>query len=229
MPKICSFDCIYCQLGRTVVKTTKREKFVEAEIVRRELKKALRIVTPDVITFSGVSEPTLASNISDIVNVIKEETDIPVAILTNASLIYKKEVMDDLMHFDIVCAKLDAPNQKIFEQVNRPSYGIKIDDIINGIKEFRKGFTGKLALQIMLVNENKPYVKEIANIARDIKPDEIQLDTPLRPCPVPALPEEEMYEAKQCFDGLNVIMVYDRKKPEAKAIDKYETHLRRPT
>jgi wyosine [tRNA(Phe)-imidazoG37] synthetase (radical SAM superfamily) len=84
----------------------------------------------------------------------------------------------------LVVAKLDTHSQKIFELVNQPIKDIKLDMVIQAIKEFKSNYSGKLALQIMFVEENKKYALEIAQIAKEINPDEVQLNTPLRPCKV---------------------------------------------
>jgi len=182
--KTCSFDCIYCQLGKTIHKTNERRMFVETERVRQDLKDMLKKTDPDVVTVSGTGEPTLAANLGEIADMVREVTDLPLAILTDSSLMIGDDVRKDLNKFDIVVAKLDAPNQNIFEEINQPLDGITLKSVLDGIKRFRKEFKGYLALQMMFVEQNKGHAKEIAELARAIKPNEVQLNTPLRPCPV---------------------------------------------
>lgn len=226
--KVCSFDCIYCQLGKTKHKIIRRRKFIEASKVEKDLKEALKKAKADIITISGSSEPTLASNLGEIIKRIRKTSSLPIAILTNASLFYVKEVRKELSGLDVVAAKLDAPNAEVFKKMNRPHKSITFRRLVEGIMKFRKEYKGKLALQMMFTKENADYAKEMAKIAEKIKPDEIQLNTPLRPSPVKPLSRLEMKKIKKEFRKFNVISVYDAKKVKAKPLDLHETRKRRP-
>ena len=225
--KICSFDCIYCQLEKTERITTLRSTFISMNQLKNELKTALEKTTPDVITLSGMGEPTLAKNMSKAIQIIRQLTDLPLAILTNSSLMYDKNVQSDLKKLDIIVAKLDAPNQELFQKINRPAQGITFEKTLRDIKELRRGFHGKFALQIMFMNENKNYAHELADLAKEIKPDEVQINTPLRLCKVKPLPKEELDEIEKAFTGLNTISVYHSPKPMADPLDKLELIKRR--
>jgi wyosine [tRNA(Phe)-imidazoG37] synthetase (radical SAM superfamily) len=139
-------------------------------------------------------------------------------------------VREKLKKLDIVVAKLDAPDQRIFEKVNRPvSEEIRLDAIIAGLKEFRKGYTGMLCLQMMFIAENKDAGAEMARIAKGIQPDEVQLNTPLRPCSVKPLSYAEMARIEAQFKGLDatVSSVYGQRKPDVRVIDKVDVIKRR--
>lgn len=227
--KTCSFDCIYCQLGKTKHMTTERKVFVPTEEVIEDLKKVLKKTEADVITFSGTGEPTLASNLGEVANRIHEISDLPLAILTNSSLIWRPDMREDLKKLDIVCAKLEAPNEEVFKIINSPAQEVTLEKVIGGIKKFREEYTGKLALQIMFIKQNQDYAKEIANIAREIEPNEIQLDTPLRPCAVKPLDQKEIRRIEREFSGMkNVKSVYDFEKPKVDVVDLKKTRRRRP-
>ena len=226
--KVCSFDCIYCQLGETATKTTEREQFVPTDDVISELEQVLPKCKADIITFSGRGEPTLASNLREVAEAIKGITDLETAILTNSSLIWQKDVQKDLGKIDFVVAKLDAHNEDLFKRINKPAEGITLEKIISGIKEFKSNYNGKLALQIMFMGLNKPYARELAEISREIGPDEVQLDTPLRPCGVKPLGREEMEKIEKEFHGLNTKSVYIMEKPDVDIIDMEKTLERRP-
>ena len=226
--KVCSFDCIYCQLGRTKHKIIRRKKFVEASRVEKDLKDSLKKAKADVITFSGSSEPTLALNLGEIIKRIRKTSDLPIAILSNASLLHRKDVRKELTQLDVVAATLDAPNQKLFEKISRPHESISFKRLVDGILKFRKEYKGKLALQMMFTKENADYAGEMAKIAERIKPDEIQLNTPLRPSPVKPLSPKEMEKIKKKFKKFSVISVYDAKKVKAKPLDLHEVRKRRP-
>jgi len=226
--KVCSYDCIYCQLGKTRHKIIRRRKFIDASKVEKDLKQALKNAKADIITISGSSEPTLASNLGEIIKRIRKASDLPVAILTNASLFHIKEVRKELSGLDIVAAKLDAPDAELFRKINYPHKSITFRRLFNGIMKFRKEYKGKLALQMMFTKHNAGHAKQMAEIARKIKPDEIQLNTPLRPSPVKPLSRPEMEKIKKEFRGLNVVSVYDARKVEVLVLDLHETEARRP-
>ena len=207
--KICSFGCTYCQAGKTKVLTGKRKVFVPTGKIIEELKDLPAGRLMDYITFSGSAEPTLAKNLGQIIKAIKRIRKEKIAVLTNSSLIYRKDVQRDLSSADFVMVKLDAHSQDLFVKINQPVKTIKLDKIIEGIKQFKKNFRGRLALQVMFVKENKEFAKEIARIAKGINPDEIQINTPLRPCRVRPLPREELNMIKKHFKGATYVSAYD--------------------
>jgi wyosine [tRNA(Phe)-imidazoG37] synthetase (radical SAM superfamily) len=227
--KTCNFDCIYCQLGKLVHPLTERREFVKVSELATELKK-VKTISADYATFSGMGEPTLASNLGEAINLVKAALKIPVAVLTNSSLMVMENVRRDLGLADVVVAKLDAPNQKLFQQINRPFKRQELDEIIHAIKLFRKQYQGKLALQMMFVGENKGHVMKMRKIAEELDVDEAQINTPLRPCAVQPLSPEEVAAIRRAFSGLKrVVTVYDAVRPEATPFNQEETLLRRPT
>ncbi len=225
--KTCSFDCVYCQLGHTVHPLTDRKEFVTVEEMVGELKK-LELPPLDYVTFSGMAEPTLAKNLGELVTAVKEILSRPVAILTNSSLIIREDVRRDLTLMDLVVAKIDAPNEKLFRQINRPFTCHSLKDIIEGVRRFREEFGGMLALQMMFIEANAGYAKAMAAIARSLSPDEVQINTPLRPSPVPPLSPERIAAVEKEFHGLKIISVYRAARPEVSPLDEAETLRRRP-
>jgi len=226
--KTCSFDCIYCQLGRTVHPLAERRRFVTAEILRQQLA-AIGSVAIDTATFSGVAEPTLAINLAELVAVVREAiSDHPIAILTNASLIWRQDVQCDLSHFDIVVAKVDAPTEELFRTINCAVGKVTLAQTLDGIRRFREGFNGKLALQMMFVGANRDQAKQMAAIARQLHADEVQLNTPLRRCPVQPLSAAEMAAIGAEFVGLPTINVYTAERPQVMPLDMQATRRRRP-
>jgi wyosine [tRNA(Phe)-imidazoG37] synthetase (radical SAM superfamily) len=227
--RICSFNCSYCQLYKPYTLSTKRQKFISIKQLKEELVEALRKTNPDVITFSGTGEPTLANNLNLAIETIKKITDTPIAILTNSTLLNIKDVMDDLKNLDIVVAKLDAHNEDVFQKINRPAKSINFKETINGIIDFRKIYTGKLSIQTMFIKENLEYAKELAPLIKTIEPDEVQINTPLRPCPEEPLSENYINKIEKIYQkiGLNTISVYSSKKPKTSPLDKIELIKRR--
>lgn len=196
--KTCTFNCIYCQLGRTTNQTLKRKEYVKAQDVLKELAQFFfhyQITrSPDhrppitdylnYITLSGSGEPTLNSKIGEIISGIKKMTSIPVAVLTNGSLLYRKEVRDSLKKADLVIPSLDAASTKTFKKINRPIKSLGIEKIVKGLVDFRKEYGGKIWLEVMLVkgiNDSKEEIKELKKVIAKIKPDRVQLNTVARP------------------------------------------------
>lgn len=226
--KTCSFDCIYCQLGRTARRLTVRAEFVALSALERELE-AARKVAADYVTFSGMGEPTLASNLGDALRLARDVLGLPTAVLTNSSLMTREDVRRDLTCADMVVAKLDAPDERLFRRINRPLAPFSLAEIVEAIALFRAAYTGKLALQIMFVEANRDAAGSMAAIAGKLSPDEVQINTPLRPCPVTPLTTDEIAAIREEFRMLpNVVTVYDAVRPEVTPIDVVETRRRRP-
>jgi len=224
--KVCTFDCIYCQIGKTKCLIDERKTFVPIKEIIKELD-SLPPLEIDYITFSGTGEPTLAENLGEMIKGVRQIRREKIAVLTNSSLMHRDNVIKDLSLADLVVAKLDAPSQDIFELVNQPAKNIKIDAVIRAIKDFKSCYKGRLALQIMFMEENKIYAKEIAQIAKEINPDEVQLNTPLRPCGIKPLTKDEMAAIEEYFCGLNTVSVYRAEKKGVKPISSEDTLKRR--
>ena len=165
----------------------------------------------DTVTFSGRGEPTLAENLGEMIRAIKAFRPETIAVITNAVLIDRLDVQDDLLAADLVLAKLDAFDQASLQSVNDPPPDVKFEAILAGIKEFRRKYRHKLALQIMFTDQNKSQAAQIAEVVRDIGADEIELNTPLRPNPCQPLSEEELTAVKQIFSryAVTVKTVYE--------------------
>lgn len=211
--KICSFDCVYCSLGRTTLKTTDRRIFIPTELVKQKLELSLSKTKQDVITFSGTGEPTLAKNLGELIEVTRKLSDLPIAVLSNSSLMSVKEVRKDLAKADIVKGKLDAPNEDILQKVNRPHEKISFSKIVDGMKKFRKEFDGKFAIEVMFVPENRDFSDKISEFVKTIEPDEVQINTPLRQSSVEPLTREELKKIEKSFRDINYLTVYEAKRP----------------
>ena len=223
--KICNFDCPYCQLGRTAKFYTQREDFVSVETILTEVK-AMPPMRIDCYTFSGRGEPTLAKNLGAMIRAVREAAGGKIAVITNAGLIDRPDVQEDLFLADWVLAKLDAADQASFQAVDIPAKGIEFQRIVEGIKAFKKKFKGKLALQVMFVEENKRRAPEIARIAREINADEVQVNTPLRPGAMMPLAPEELKRVLTHFQGMNAVSVYESGRKTVEPLDERATILR---
>ena len=188
--KVCTLDCIYCQLGKTSEKTTERKEYVPAEAVLAELREILRCAQndkkriADFITISGSGEPTLNLRLGELIDGIKKITDIPVAVLTNSTLLYRQDVREDCAKADVVLPSLDAGDKQAFEEINRPHKDIIIENLISGLCVFRNEFAGQIWLEVFLIeglNTDAGQIARIENAIKRIQPDKIQLNTVVRP------------------------------------------------
>ena len=183
--KTCTLDCTYCQLGSTRKTSVRRGSWFRPQEILSQVKEALdsgqRI---DVITFSGSGEPTLNRDIGRLIRAIKKMTRIPVVVLTNGTLLTRKEVRRDLAAADIVVPSLDAIPGNLFRRVNRPNRALDPEKIIDGLARFRDEFHGEIWLEIMLirgVNDSPAHIKALRAAADRIRPARIQLNTVVRP------------------------------------------------
>ena len=181
--KTCSYDCIYCQLGRTTNKTIQRKEWVPIDIVIDQLKKKLDS-KPDYITLSGSGEPTLFSRLEDLISRIKDITDIPVAVLTNGSLLWLPEVRNALKSADMVVPSLDAGSSQIFQYVNRPHSNITFSKMLDGLVKFCDEYNGKYWLEVFLlagVTTPEMEINRLKTCINSIRPDKVQVNTVTRP------------------------------------------------
>jgi len=184
--KTCTFDCIYCDLGRTTRKTLSRQSYISPEEIQEELDLCLSVLErkPDYITLSGSGEPTLNSSMREIIQRIKEATSTPVAVFTNSSLLSLDEVRRNLSEADVVLPSLDAITPALFEYMNRPYASLSIGGIISGLIQFRKQYRGQIWLEILFcrgVNDGKEEIEKFKGVMKRIQPDRVQLNTPVRP------------------------------------------------
>ncbi|MCK4548056.1 MAG: radical SAM protein [Candidatus Eisenbacteria sp.] len=204
--KTCSFDCTYCQLGRTTNLTATRGEFVPTGQVIRELEETLKqSAPPDYITLSGSGEPTLHSGFGAVVDAVRKITDTPVAILTNSSLMTDPEVRRDCAKADLVVPSLDVADREMFACVNRPHGDVDFDEMVEGLVEFRAMFKGRMWLEILLlygITGIPPYVRRILPLVERIRPDRVQINTAVRPpaeSTVRPVPSEDLRELAALF------------------------------
>jgi len=183
--KHCSFDCIFCQLGRTTDKTVTRREYVPTDEVIDELAHWIDSGnTADAITLSGSGEPTLHSRFGEVITFVRDKTSIPMILLTNASLLNDPDVRRQAAMANVVKVSLSAWDQASLEQVNRPHPDIAFDDLLQGLRLLRRDLEGEMWMEVFLVwgtNATPAEVARIAELSRDIGPDRVQLNTAVRP------------------------------------------------
>lgn len=205
--KVCTYDCIYCQIGRTTRQTTERKEYVPAASILRDCRQALREwgERVDYIAISGSGEPTLNLAVGEVIRGIKEMTPLPVAVITNSSLIPQAEVREALLPADVVMPSLDAATASVFHTVNRPHPSLEIGAIIQGLADFRGEYEGQIWLEILLcrgVNDERQEIEELHRAVRKIKPDKVQLNTVVRPSVesyASALPMDRMEQIRDAL------------------------------
>ncbi len=184
--KVCSLNCVYCEVGRTTNLTTERLEYVKYDSVIAELEKFMSNNPKiDYFTFSGSGEPTLNSRIGDVLKFIKVKyPKIKTAILTNGTLLYAKNLRKELLDADVILPSLDAASRDVFRKINRPSKKLNIETYIQGLVDLRKEYKGEIWLEIFLLkgyNDTKEELKLLKEAILKIKPDIVQLNTLDRP------------------------------------------------
>ena len=183
--KVCTLDCIYCEVGRTTLRTVERRPYVQMEEVLAELKTRLHQgVRPDYITITGSGEPTLNSQLGQIIDRIKALSHIPVALITNGTLLYRQDVRDEAAKANLVMPTFDAADPSTFEAIHRPHADITVEILIEGLVAFRSQYKGPIWLEVFLVegvNTSSGHIQRLKALIERIRPDKIQLNTAVRP------------------------------------------------
>ncbi len=214
--KTCTYDCIYCQLGRTTNTTMERKEWTPTQEVVAQVKEKLS-TKPDYITLSGSGEPTLHARLEELIRGIKSMTSIPVAVITNGSLLWLPEVQRALLAADLIVPSLDAESEEIFKYVNRPHPEIRFDQMLAGLREFRRLFRGQCWLEVFLLSGVTTVDKRIQALRaciETISPDRVQVNTVVRPPAegyAMAVPRDQLEDiAAQLYPGAEVITPYAR-------------------
>jgi wyosine [tRNA(Phe)-imidazoG37] synthetase (radical SAM superfamily) len=212
--KVCTYDCIYCQVGKTTRLTLEQEEYVSAADILHDVHAVLseREKDLDYIACSGSGEPCLNSAIGKIIRGIKEMTAVPIAVITNSSLLSRQEVREALLPADCVMPSLDAATPNAFQKINRPHPAMQVAEIIEGLTAFRSAYRGQLWLEILLcqgINDSEEEIEAMRAAIRRIRPDRVQLNTVVRPAleaHAVALTREQMEQVKNVLgDGVEII------------------------
>jgi wyosine [tRNA(Phe)-imidazoG37] synthetase (radical SAM superfamily) len=181
--KTCSYDCVYCQLGRTTTLTTTRRNFVPVQEVVREVRAGLD-TAPDILTLSGSGEPTLYTDLGETIDRLHALCEIPVAVLTNGSLLGREDVRREVAKADLAIPSLDAGSEETFQAVNRPSADLTFEETVEGLHAFAASYTGRIWLEVFLLdglNDQPEELESIARLASKAHPEKIQINTVARP------------------------------------------------
>jgi len=187
-PKVCTYSCIYCQLRRTIRMRVERQPFFEPEEVLQDVREKVQRTREagesiDYLTFLPDGEPTLDLNIGREIELLRP-LGIPIAVITNGSLVWREDVRDDLMKADWVSLKVDSTRDEVWRRVNRPHRTLQLASILNGMLEFARAYSGELATETMLVervNDSDDHLREVAGFLARLRPARAYLSIPTRP------------------------------------------------
>lgn len=206
--KTCNWNCVYCQLGRSVPLTNERREYFPREEIIADVAQALAAHQPgeiDWVTFIGSGETTLHVGIGWMIRQVKSLTHLPVAVITNGSLMYLPEVREEMAVADAVLPTLDAGTAELYRQINRPHPEITFERLVDGYAAFRKAYSGKLWVEVMLVqglNDTPQALWDIAKVLQRVQPDAVHITLPTRP---PAEPWVKPPHAESLMQAIAIL------------------------
>lgn len=186
-PKTCNYSCIYCQLGRTLQFSNRRQSFYPKKIILQEILNKVDKIGPEAIsyiTFVGQGEPTLSADLGWLIQNVKQKFPLQVAVITNGALLYDKSVQNDLLEADVILPSLDAATEHVFRKINRPHPELDFERVLQGMIDFRSHYQGKIWLEIMVVpgvNDGSKEVERFKTLLHRINPDRVYLNGAIRP------------------------------------------------
>jgi len=187
-PKVCTYSCVYCQLGRTIRMQVGRRAFYEPEEILRSVQSKVERAKDsgesiDYLTFVPDGEPTLDANLGREIDLLRP-LRIPIAVITNSSLIWREDVRDELAKADWVSLKVDAVRAEVWHRIDRPHGTLQLDSMLNGMLEFAGAYTGDLMTETMLIeglNDGDDCVRQVADFLGRLQPARAYLSIPTRP------------------------------------------------
>ncbi len=231
---ICTYNCIYCQLGPSEEKTIERRVFVPTEEVISAVRAGLPEVKDEteVVTISGTGEPTLAKNLGDIIDGLHRVTNFPIAVLTNGSLFTRKEVREEVGRAELIIGSLDAGSAEVWSKINQPHPELNFNKMVEGLQKFSVEYEGFFGLEVMFTPVNTESAGDIARLVGEIQPDEVQINTPTRGDENLKLSPAEVEQVIEPFlqQDLKIRSVYKASPPRVNHLigeDKLK-HLKRP-
>ena len=213
--KICSLDCVYCEAGKTELLTTERKAYTRTYTIFKELTNILETKPKlDYITFSGIGEPTLHSDIGEIIKYLKiNHHEYKVCLISNSTMLVDETIHNDLTFCDLIMPSLDAVSDDVFRKIDRPFKDIKPKDIIEGLIAFRKKFKNQMWLEIFFlegINDTPPELLLLKEACVRIKPDKVQINSLDRTGTedwVKKVNQERLIEILEYFKPLNAEIV----------------------
>ncbi|MGL6063746.1 MAG: radical SAM protein [Fusobacteriaceae bacterium] len=182
--KTCNFNCVYCECGATKEYKVDRKKYIDIDILKNEIIKIMKHITPDYITFSGNGEPTLNLELGDVVKWIKQNYNVKTALITNASLLHLDEVLENVMFFDTIIPTLNAVTEEVFKKINRAESKCHIEEIKIGLKKLSERYNGDIFIENFIIegiNDGEVELEKYAEFLKTIRYTKLQLNSLARP------------------------------------------------
>ncbi len=182
--KTCNFNCIYCECGPTKEYNIERKNYIDISVLKEEIRRVMENIKPDYITFSGNGEPTLNLELGDVVKWIKKNYKVKTALITNASLLYKEEVLKDVLDFDLIIPTLNAATEEVFKKINRAERKCHIKEIKMGLEKLSEKYKGEVFIELFIIegiNDAEEELKKYADFLKTIKYTKLQLNSLARP------------------------------------------------
>lgn len=213
--KSCNLNCVFCECGATKEWTNTRQSFFSYEEVLEELDGVLAKLEPNYITFSGSGEPTLSKDLGKVISYIKERYSIPVAVITNSTLLHEEEVLEAILQADLIMPSLHSVKQELFEKIGRPDPKVRIEDVLEGLQKLSRRFLGKIDLELFLIEDcncSWEDLKDYASFVKSLNYHSLQLNTLARRGVEPwveALSQERLEEIRSFFlsEGLERVEI----------------------
>jgi wyosine [tRNA(Phe)-imidazoG37] synthetase (radical SAM superfamily) len=209
--KTCNFNCVYCECGEAPAMESIRKEYVNIDAVVEEVKHYLEHGNHlDFITFSGNGEPTLNSGIGRLVIELKKITDTKICLITNSSTLVDSSIFEEIKDIDLIMPSLDAVLNESFIKMDRPHSSIKLEDVINGLIDFRKIYKGQIWLELFMlegVNDSDEELAKFVEVIKEIGADRVQLNSLDRPAPVKwvkAMSMKRLEEIRDYFESKGI-------------------------
>ena len=228
--KACNYSCIYCQLGRTDQMVNTPEAYFDVDEMMKEFEdKVATGCQFDAVTIVGEGEPTLYSQLGELILALKARTDRPVAVITNGALMSDPVIREALMHADIILPSFDAGDAEMYRRINRPMGGIRYEDVVEGLKQFSEEYQGQLWVETMLVrgmNDTDEHLQKLKMHLQEIHYDRLYINVPVRPPAESSVQEplkERLERAVSFLGGISIEQLvsegfYSEEKDDLKAV-----------
>lgn len=205
-PKSCTYSCLYCQVGTTLEQKIKPQSFYAPEDILEQVRDHLEKIpggseSVDYLTFVPDGEPTLDVNLGKTISLLRQ-LNIPIAVISNASLLWREEVRAALAGADWVSIKIDSIDERIWQQINRPCDQLDFDHIRKGIRQFASDFAGTLVTETMLVdgiNDSEASISGVAGFIAGINASISYLAVPTRPTAASGIRAPDEYTLNHCY------------------------------
>jgi len=230
-PKTCTFDCLYCEVGRTTCKSIDPISYVDPEALLSQVKAKLKETHPDAVTLAGSGEPTLHAQLGKIIHEIRRLSHVRVALLTNGSLFWREEVLQGALEAHMIMPTLTTAFQATFERIHRPHPCLTLEMVVKGLMRLREVYRGKYALEVMLLagmNDSDEELDALRPLIRRLSPDKIQLNTVVRPpadLTAMALDRKRLEEIKDFLGDAAEIVAEPAQRETEAVVEDWETRF----